>query len=290
VSDEHLQPPLLDTHQHLVYPDRFRYSWTKALPALNGQAFTLEDYWNNGGTKTVSRSLFMETGVDDVYWQDESRYILSLAADPGNRIAGVIAGCRPEHEDAEFDAWLDELDMTWVAGFRRILHTEADELSATSRFTRNVRELGKKDRPFDLCFLERQLPCAISLAKRCDETQLVLDHCGVPDFVSGDFVTWQKHIRQLAALPHVSCKLSGLVAYCPADQDIETAIRPYLEHCADAFGTERLVWGSDWPVCDVTSGLGEWVSMFRNFLAGTSGDTQDAVCRGNAARIYNVRD
>ena len=283
-----IQAGLLDTHQHLVFPDRFRYGWTDAVPALKSRSFTLQDYRNEAGSNNVSRSIFMETAVDEEYWQDETRYVLSLAADPDNRIAGVIAGCRPEHDAAAFDAWLDELDSTAVVGFRRILHTEPDELSASSLFARNVRELGKKGKTFDLCFLARQLPRAVSLVRRCEQTQFVLDHCGVPDIGSGNFAAWQEQIRQLAEFPHLNCKLSGLVAYCPDGLDPETAVVPYLEHCAEAFGTERLVWGSDWPVCNTTAGLSRWLSIFRQFMTQASRDTRDAVFRRNAERIYGV--
>lgn len=290
MTEAHAAEPLLDTHQHLIYRDRFRYSWADPIPALSAGDFALSDYSARAAEIGVSKTLFMETGVDDDCWQDETRYMLSLADDPTSGIAGIVAGCRPEADAGSFDAWLDELASTAVVGFRRILHVEPDELSASTPFVRNVRQLGKRGRTFDMCFLERQLPQAVALARSCDDTRLVLDHCGIPDIARGDFESWKRDIGRLAALPHVSCKLSGVIAYCPPGRDPATTIRPYLEHCIEAFGRDRLVWGSDWPVCNLTADIGTWGSIFRNLLAPESDEVRTAVFMGNALEIYGLVD
>ncbi|HEX5787992.1 MAG TPA: amidohydrolase family protein [Woeseiaceae bacterium] len=279
---------LLDTHQHLVFPSRFRYSWTDSVPALKDRAFTPADYWRLADPGGIRAALFMETGVDDPFWQDETRHLVKLAADPANRIAGIVAGCRPEDDPERFDQWLEELADAPVAGFRRILHTEPDELSTSAAFARNVRELGRRGKSFDLCFLERQLPLAVELAAQCDGTTLVLDHCGVPDIAGGRPESWRRHIRELARMPHVCCKISGVVAYCPPGVTLEPAIRPYVEYCVEQFGPDRLVWGSDWPVCNITSGVADWTAMFRRLVASESPDTQRAIFRDNALRLYGV--
>jgi predicted TIM-barrel fold metal-dependent hydrolase len=290
LTDRDVPEPLLDTHQHLVYSDRFRYSWTESIPALGAGRFTLSDYWAEAAPATVGRSLFMETGVDDEYWQDETRFILSLASEPESRIAGVIASCRPELDPNGFDSWLDELVPTKVVGFRRILHVVPDDLSASAQFVRNVRQLGKRGKTFDMCFLQRQLPVAVALARKCDGTRLILDHCGVPDIAAGEFDGWKKEIRRLAALQHVCCKLSGVVAYCPERHPLASTIRPYIDYCVEAFGWDRLVWGSDWPVCNTTTNIGQWASIFRSMLASESADVRRAVFIGNASRIYGLAD
>lgn len=290
VAEPPVAEPLLDTHQHLIFRDRFRYSWTDPVPALSAGDFTPGDYWSQAAEIGVSRTLLMETGVDDDYWQDETRYMLSLAEDPANRIAGIVAGCRPEADAGSFDAWLDELASTAVVGCRRILHVEPDELSASAGFARNVRQLGDRGMTFDMCFLERQLPRAVALARSCDGTRLILDHCGVPDFASGNFASWEREIRRLAELPHVCCKISGVIAYCPPGEDPATVIRPYLEHCMEAFGPDRLVWGSDWPVCNLTADIKTWASLFRELLASEPDEVRRDVFMRNAVAIYDLAD
>lgn len=290
MTEPYVAEPLFDTHQHLIYRGRFRYSWTDSIPPLSAGDFTVTDYWARATEIGVRKTLFMETGVDDDCWQDEARYMLALAEDPANKIAGIVASCRPETDAGSFDAWLDELASTAVVGFRRILHVAPDEMSTNGQFVRNVRQLGKRGKTFDMCFLERQLPLAVALARSCDNTRLILDHCGVPNIVSGNFESWKREIRHLAALPHVSCKLSGVIAYSPPGRDPATTIRPYLEHCMETFGRDRLVWGSDWPVCNLTADIRTWGSIFRKLLAPESDDVRNAVFMGNALEVYGLAD
>ena len=175
-----------------------------------------------------------------------------------------------------------------VVGFRRVLHDVDDELSRSRIFRNNVRRIGAAGKAFDLCFLERQLPIAVELAKACDNTILNLNHCGVPDIAGGDVTNWRKRISALAALPHVHCKLSGIMAYCaPGTASAET-IMPYVDHVLASFGTERIVWGSDWPVVNLGKGLPEWISVTREILGRLSDAEAQKVASANAEAMYSI--
>ncbi len=278
---------LIDTHQHLVYPDVAGYGWTDGIPVLANRSFSLEDYQGLADAEAVSGTLFMETGVDDADYQAEARFVADLARQSGSRILGLIASCRPETDDG-YDAWLDECETLDVVGFRRILHVVPDELSQSSTFRGNVRKIGDRGKVFDMCFLARQLPIAAELAKACDNTRLVLNHCGVPDVAGGGLDPWREHMRDLAALPHVSCKLSGILAYCaPGDATLD-AIRPYVDHVLDVFGPDRMVWGSDWPVVDMANGLPDWLKVTGTILGGLSDDEAARIAGQNAVDIYRI--
>jgi predicted TIM-barrel fold metal-dependent hydrolase len=279
--------PLLDTHQHLIYPDIAGYAWTDGIPQLANRSFTLADYHGLTGGMGVGGSIFMEAGVDDADYQSEARFVTKLAADPANRIIGMIASCRPE-TDASYDQWLEECGDMPVVGFRRILHEIDDDLSKSQTFRSNVRKLGKRDLTFDMCFLARQLPIALEFAKACNNTSLILDHCGVPDIAGGKIEQWREGITALAALPHVACKISGIMAYCaPGTASLET-VRPWLDHVINAFGPNRLVWGSDWPVVNMGNGIKDWITALREALGGMSDDEAEKLAHANAARIYGV--
>jgi len=278
---------LIDTHQHLVYRDAAGYGWTDDIPVLANRAFTLEDYQGLAGPDAVSGTLFMETGVDDADYQAEARFVAELAQRPGSRISGLIASCRPELDEG-FDAWLDECESLNVVGFRRILHVVPDDLSQTEAFRANVRKIGDRGKTFDMCFLTRQLPLAVELARACDNTRLILDHCGVPDIAGGGLDPWRDHMRDLATLPNVSCKLSGILAYCSPGEATLDAIRPYVDHVLDVFGPDRMVWGSDWPVVDMANGLPDWLSVTDTILAGLSQDEAAKIAGQNAIDIYRI--
>jgi predicted TIM-barrel fold metal-dependent hydrolase len=279
--------PLLDTHQHLVYPDRQRYAWTDRAPALAGRTFSLDDYRDLTAGAGVAGSIFMEVDAED--WRSEARMVAVLARRPGSGVLGLIASCRPE-EDAGFEAWLDEGPGLGVVGYRRILHETTDDVSQAETFRANVRRIGARGLPFDMCFLARQLPLAGELARACEGTLLVLDHCGVPDIAGGAFAPWREGVRALAGLPNVVAKLSGVFAYCaPGTASLDT-VRPWVEAVIEAFGPDRCLWGSDWPVVNVRGGdLPGWIAAFRAILAGYSDDEQAAMAHRTAERVYGVR-
>ena len=154
--------PLLDTHQHLIYPDALEYGWTAELPALAGRAFTLEDYRALTAGAGVAGTIFMEAAVDHDDHHAETEMVAELARRPGSGILGIISSIRPENAPG-FDAWVEEGRDLGVVGYRRILHVVPDDVSRSETFRANIRKLGQRGLPFDLCFLARQLPIALEL-------------------------------------------------------------------------------------------------------------------------------
>jgi predicted TIM-barrel fold metal-dependent hydrolase len=278
---------LIDTHQHLVYPDVAGYGWTSGIPVLAGKPFRLEDYQSLTEGFGVEGTLFMETAVDDPDADAETRHVAELAKDPQSGIIGLIATCRPETEDG-FDAWLEKAGTYGTRGFRRILHVVDDAMSTSEIFRKNISKIGVKGMTFDMCFLARQPPLASDLAAACENTSLILDHCGVPDIAGGALASWRDDIRRLAGMPNVSCKLSGLLAYCAPGNATLEAIRPYVDHVLETFGPERIVWGSDWPVVDMANGLPDWLRVTQEILAGLSEAEAKAIGSETARRVYRL--
>lgn len=278
---------LLDTHQHLIYPDRVGYGWTADIPPLANKAFPLETYFDLTKGAEIVGSLFMETGVDDADYMTETRFVADLAKEENSGILGIIASCRPE-TDAGFTEWLDECQGLGVVGYRRILHVMDDALSQSDMFRRNVRSIGDRGLPFDMCFLPRQLPIALELAEACDNTTMVLNHCGVPDIAGNGLDPWRDNMRALAARPNVICKLSGLLAYCAPGEANQTSIQPYVDHVLEVFGTGRIIWGSDWPVVELANGLPDWLTVTQEILAQLSESEASAIGAENAARIFRI--
>ncbi|MFL2543160.1 MAG: amidohydrolase family protein [Alphaproteobacteria bacterium] len=278
---------LLDTHQHLVYRDVAGYSWTKDIPPLSEENFTFEDYLKLTEGQGIGGTLFMETGVDDPDYQNEAKYVQSLAEDANNNIKGLIVSIRPE-DDNEFNSWFDKTLEMNAAGYRRILHVMPNETSLAQTFIKNVKKIGQAGKPFDICYLPSQLSIAYDFAKNCDETNLVLNHCGVPSIATGEIDQWGKDIKKLSALSNVTCKLSGLMAYCAPGTSSQETIQPYIDHVLECFGPDRMVWGSDWPVVNLGKGIKEWISVTRNILSSLSEDEAVAIGNANAQKIYKV--
>jgi predicted TIM-barrel fold metal-dependent hydrolase len=278
---------LIDTHQHLIYPDVADYGWTAGIPALADRAFTIEDYKSLTRDLGIGGTLFMETAVDDGDLRAETEHVARLAADPGNGIRGLIVSARPEVDDC-FAPWIEEVTKKGAVGVRRVLHVVDDEMSTTDTFRANVRRIGAAGLVFDMCFLARQLPLARDLARACPDTSLVLDHCGVPDIAGGGLDPWRDDLRALAELPNVTCKLSGLLAYCAPGNATYEAIEPYVGHALECFGPDRMLWGSDWPVVDLANGLPDWVAVTRRILDALGEAEARAIASGTAERVYGL--
>ena len=277
--------PILDTHQHLIVPSLAPYGWTDDIATLKNRTFDLSDYRRASENLGIGGTIWMEATPDD--WRAEAPLALQTA-EREPLIEGVVANCRPE--DPGFEAYLDEIAHPNLVGLRRICHVEPDELSARPRFVENVRRLGPLNLTFDLCFLARGLPLAAQLAQNCPDVTFVLDHCGVPDIAGGELADWRRDLAQIARLPNVNCKISGIVAYCKPGQATPQTLRPIIEHCLDCFGWERVVWGSDWPVCNMGATLAQWVEISRAVVAGAdaSPSQQRQLWSENARRIYRL--
>ena len=279
---------LLDTHQHLVYREKASYGWTKDIPPLAEGNFTLDDYKSLTEGLGIGGTLFMETGVDDPDYQQETRFVKSLAENADDGMIGLISSIRPESDEG-FETWLEETIAMGVVGYRRILHVMPDDTSQSDIFRNNVRKIGVTGKTFDICFLPGQLPVACELAKACENTKLILNHCGVPDIAGDGLDPWRQDIKAIAQIPNVICKLSGLMAYCaPGTSSLET-IEPYVDHVLNCFGPNRMVWGSDWSVVNWAKGLPEWISVTRKILGKLSTDEASSIAYGTAQIVYKVK-
>lgn len=278
---------MLDTHIHLLEPDRFTYAWTAGFPALAGR-FDHSDYRQATHGLGIEGGVFME--VDCGEMQSEAHHFCDMAETPGCPFGKVVAAARPEHED--FLEYLDSISHSRLAGIRRVLHTQPDDLSRSSLFRSHVAALGQRNLSFDLCVTEHQLPIAAELIAACPETTFILDHCGCPAIASHTDShladAWKKHLRPIADFPNTIVKLSGLTAYASPAQRNATALKPYWETLLEAFGPARILWGGDWPVVNLGDGLSAWVGITRELVADLTEQEQNQILTSTARRIYRI--
>ncbi|WP_437535748.1 amidohydrolase [Sorangium sp. So ce726] len=278
--------PRIDSHQHLVYRDRFPYKWTASLPALATAPFTLAEYRAAAASCDITGTVFMEVDVPEGHAGDEAKFFCALAEDPSSGIRGVVASGRPEN--ADFPAHLEAIRHPKLKGIRRILYVAPDATSQGALFRRHVAALGAAGLTFDICVRARQLPLAAALADAAPATQLILDHCGMPDIAGGGLDPWRADLRELARRPNVACKISGLVTYAKPGAVTADALRPYVEHAVACFGWDRIVWGGDWPVCNLTSSLGDWVRLLDELLVAEPAENRAKLFHDNACRLYRL--
>jgi predicted TIM-barrel fold metal-dependent hydrolase len=277
---------IVDTHQHLWDIDLFRYSWLDSVPQLN-RSFRMADYLSAVQGLDVVKSVHLEADVDEPYMFEETRHLLALAERADNPLEGIVACGRPEGED--FKSYLNKIAAyPKVKGVRRVLHTQPDAVGQGAAFLKNVAALSEYGLSFDICVLARQLPIAINLVSQCPEVAFVLDHCGVPQVKEKHLDPWRSHITEIARFPNVCCKISGLVAYADSKRWTAEDLKPFVEHVIAAFGWNRVLFGSDWPVCTLSASYRQWVEALQALTHAAGETNQKKLFYDNAIRVYRL--
>lgn len=268
---------IIDTHVHFIDPAHLSYPW---LEGILDRPHTPCDYAS--GHTAPPDVIAVEAGrvagqaADEVAWVRRE-----AAARPW--IRGIVA--HADIEDADVEQRLRALQADpLVVGVRRNLQDEDDGFIASSAMLRGTRLLGESGLPFDACVRDRQLPELITLARACPQTTIVLDHLGKPRPGPGHDA-WRAAIRELSTLPHVVCKLSGLITESP----VGTPRAYYIEaltYVLETFGTDRCLFGSDWPVLTLATGYDDWLDLVREAVGGHDAGAAPAVMAGNAERLY----
>ena len=277
---------IIDTHQHLWDLDLFRYSWLDSVPRLN-RSFQMSNYLAASAGLGIVKSVHLEADVDELYMLDETRQLLALADRPDNPLEGVVACGRPESED--FREYLDKIaGHPKLKGIRRVLHTQPDDVGKGSNFIKNVAALHEYDLSFDICVLARQLPVAIDLVSKCPSTAFILDHCGVPRVKEQDLDPWRAHISEIAKAPNVACKVSGVIAYADPKNWTTADLQPFVEHVVASFGWDRVLFGSDWPVCTLSASFSQWLDALKSITKPAGELNQKKLFHDNAIRVYRL--
>lgn len=277
---------IVDSHQHLWDLNKLPYSWTANQPKLH-RSFLLEDYFDATRGIEVVKSVHVEADVDEAFMLDETRYILELSEREDNPLCGVVANARPEYDN--FREYIQQIaGHPNLKGIRRLLQWEPDELSTTTTFTENIRSLEEWGISFDICVRDHQLPVAIRLVKECPNVSFILDHCGNPDIKNRNYELWQERIAEIASYPNIVGKISGIVVNTDMENWKAEDLRPAVEHMIVSFGWDRVMFGSDWPVCTLAASYREWFDALNFLVKDASEHHRQQLFRENAERIYRL--
>jgi Predicted metal-dependent hydrolase of the TIM-barrel fold len=176
-----------------------------------------------------------------------------------------------------------------LVGVRHIAQSEPDDrFLLQPAFLRGIARLEEFDLAYDVLIYSRHLPVAAELAGRAPRQKLVLDHLAKPNIRGRAMSLWERDLRALAAHPNVYAKLSGLVTEADWTQWTPDDIRPYLDVAFDCFSAERLMIGSDWPVCTGAADYARTMAVVADYLADRSNVDREAVLGGNAIRFWNL--
>ena len=275
----------LDSHQHFWKYSAADYPW---IPAGSG----LQRDWLPADLDLLQAPLGFDGSIAVQAHQSvaEARWLLELAA--GNpRIRGVV-GWVDLRSDRVVESLAELSANPRFVGVRHVVQDEPDDLFLVRpEFVRGIAQLRQFGLTYDLLLFPRQLPAAIQLVRQFPDQPFVLDHIAKPGIKAGTLSPWREQIRELAAFPNVLCKVSGLVTEADHRMWTPEDFVPYLEVVFEAFGVERLMFGSDWPVCLLAAGYEQVFSLVRDFAlkAAPEARAHEALFGGNAARFYLQR-
>ena len=278
---------IVDSHVHLYDPTWLLYGWLTKVPRIN-RRYDLSDFDLCRAGVQVDKLVFAEVAVDPGLHFAEAAWVQGLAdADP--RLAGMIAHA-PMEKEAAVETDLDRLaQYTALRGIRRLIETEVDiSFCLSPGFLEALRLLPARNLSFDICVKHWGLVFAVEMARRCPGVRFVLDHIGKPGIRDGLIEPWKDQLRRLAELPNVVCKLSGVITEADHGHWTKEQVRPYVEHVIACFGFDRVMYGSDWTVSELTHDYPAWVAILDEITAGCSADELESLWRGTAIRTYRL--
>ncbi len=278
---------LIDTHLHLVYRDSLTYPWLGSEPTLAARDWTYELYAAEAHPHGVADCLHMEVDVVEKDIDREIEFVRSLAGDPVRCIRAAISNARPEKSG--FAELVDRARADpFIRGFRRILHVVPDDLSRTHVFRENVGRLADTGLTFDICVRADQLGLAAELIDACPGVSFVLDHCGGGSASRPElFTAWKSGLIELARRPGIVAKVSGVIGTVGENWTVDD-LRPVVETTIEAFGWDRVVWGSDWPWSAQRASLTDWIEATYRLVEGASETEREKLFHRNATRIYGI--
>ncbi len=273
---------MLDAHQHFWKIDRGDYGWMSPDLKPLYRDFGPEDLRPLMEAAGITRSVLVQAAETEA----ETDFLLEIARRT-DFVAGVVGWIDMLAPD--FGARLDHYTRQpkWL-GLRPMLQEHDPAMIRDPRFRDSLAQVARRNVPFDILTFPRHLPAMIEALQATPGLHAILDHISKPDMTGPVNADWARDIRALAAVPGLHCKISGLVTEAGAGWSV-AQISPFVDLVADAFGADRLVFGSDWPVCTLAASHAQVVDLARELLARRFGPEQmQAIMETNGLRFYRL--
>jgi L-fuconolactonase len=271
----------IDSHQHFWKYDATEYPWIKPGTPLQRD-------WLPADLEREAAKVGINgcVAVQARQTLPESRWLLELA-DQSPFIKGVVGWADLQSEKVEDDlAALSKYKK--FSGVRHVVQSEAADFMLKPEFMRGLGALHAFDFSYDLLLFPKHLPSSVKVVEKLSHQRFVLDHIAKPMIRAGMLQPWKTDLRELAKHPNVSCKISGLVTEAKMPGWKKEDFRPYLDVVFEAFGEDRVMFGSDWPVCLLGGSYAQIHELAADYFKQFSAAAQEKFLGGNAAKFYKL--
>lgn len=281
----------IDAHLHCWDPARLPMAWLAEVPDL-GRSCGASEYLSDLGGRAddLEAAVLVESAVDDSAVGRELDWLIEQVADAGP-VRAAIAGWRPMAESGPLRRQLDAIsEAPGVVGVRQVMHSSmwtANDLG-DPRLSRALREAGGRGLLVELCVRPDQLIAVAGLLAAAPDTTVILDHLGRPRTGSAPDPAWIDALGRVADAPNVVTKMSALIECAQGDAWSGSGFRPFIDAAITRFGSDRVLWGGNWPLCRIGGSMASWLEASEEILRSHPGPDRDAIFAGNARRIYGL--
>jgi len=269
----------IDAHQHFWRYDAARHTWITPEMSLLRRDWMPEHLRPELSAAGIDATIAVQADSSE----QETHFLLDLARN-NSEIAGVVGWV-----DLAAANITDRLEhfaqFKTLKGFRHVAQSEPDDrFLVRDPFLRGIASLAAYDFSYDILIYPRQLPAAAELVRRFPDQRFVVDHLAKPSIKTGEMEPWATGMRTIAENDNVFCKLSGLVTEAAWTGWVPGDFAPYLDVVFEAFGADRLMFGSDWPVCLLAARYAQVKQLIEDYSASD----RDKIFGQNAARFYGL--
>jgi L-fuconolactonase len=274
---------MLDSHQHFWKVERGDYGWLTPDVGTIYRDFLPDDLRRDMSRAGITRTILVQAAETEA----ETDFLLAIAAET-DFVAGVVGWLDLNSEDFAERLTHYRHNPLFV-GVRPMLQgLEDDDFILRPKVLKSLKVIAAADMPFDILTFTRHLPYVTRALQETPGLRAVVDHISKPEILTGTLDPWRERIAKVASLPSVSCKISGMVTEASDDWAVDD-FRPYVDHVVSVFGEDRLMFGSDWPVCTLAASHSEVCNLARTLLAEHLGpEGLHKVFETNGARFYGI--
>ena len=273
----------IDAHQHFWIYDPVRDSWIDESMQILKRNFLPEDLARIIKENSIDGTIAVQADQSE----NETNFLLGLA-EKNTWISGVVGWVDLMAQDIE-----EKLEhfssYKKLKGFRHIVQAEPDEnFMLNEKFRNGIGQLKNYNFTYDILIYPHQLPTAIMLTEKHPDQKFVLDHIAKPSIKKKEIEPWASGIKELAKNPNVFCKISGIITEADHRNWKSKEIYPYLDIVFNAFGYDRLLFGSDWPVCLLAGLYNQVINLIDEYMKNASDENKEKIFGKNAVSFYNI--
>jgi L-fuconolactonase len=283
MGEAKLTPPIVDAHQHFWDIDRFDYWWLTPERDVLRRNYLPEDLIPLLSQSSVNRTVAVQAHNSLM----EANWLLELAS-ANDFLAGVVGWVDLTSRDVARD--LDLLQQhPKFKGVRHSIEAEPDDAWMLRKDAgQGFGELERRGIPFDLIIWPRHLKYLPQLREKCPRLRLVIDHVALPPIAEKKMESWARDMETVARLPEVWCKLSGMITRADPKTWKPEDLRPYVDHVVRYFGHDRLIFGTDWPICTLAGSYMDVIEALRKVLGPLQEEDAAKIWGGNAKIFYRL--